>query len=171
MQLGVDVTCMHTNFGGCGCICFRDIATFKNGQISLSDHGLFGIIVHGGQKIEMAQNIYASKGGCETHANQFWWAWHLQFWRFCPFSLAFKNGQISLLDYYSGQKIELTQKIHASGVDVKCMHTNFDGCGFSGFEDNIWLKKLMQVGMNVKYMHTNFGGGGFSSFRDFEMHQ
>ena len=56
-------------------------------------------------------------------------------------------------------------------VDVKCMHTNFDGCGFSGFGDNIWLKKLMQVGMDVKYMHTNFGGDGFSSFRDFEMHQ
>ena len=40
MQVGIDVTCMHTNFGGCGFFGFRDIATFKNGQISLSEHGL-----------------------------------------------------------------------------------------------------------------------------------
>ena len=39
-QVGVDVKCMHTNFGGCGYFGFRDIATFKNGQISLSTHGL-----------------------------------------------------------------------------------------------------------------------------------
>ena len=40
MQIGIDVTCMQTNFGGRGLFGFRDIATFKNGQISLSDHGL-----------------------------------------------------------------------------------------------------------------------------------
>ena len=40
MQVGIDVTCMHSNFGGCGFFGFGDIATFKNGQISLSEHGL-----------------------------------------------------------------------------------------------------------------------------------
>ena len=40
MQVGVNVTCMHTDFGGCDLSGFRDIATFKNGQISLSTHGL-----------------------------------------------------------------------------------------------------------------------------------
>ena len=40
MQVGIDVTCMHTNFGECGLSGFGDIATFKNGQISLSTHGL-----------------------------------------------------------------------------------------------------------------------------------
>ena len=40
MQVGVDVKCMHINFGGCDLSGFGDIATFKNGQISLSDHGL-----------------------------------------------------------------------------------------------------------------------------------
>ena len=40
MQIGVDVTCMYTNFGGCSLSSFRDTATLKNGQISLSDHGL-----------------------------------------------------------------------------------------------------------------------------------
>ena len=40
MQVGADIKCMHTNFGGCGFSGFGDIAIFKNGQISLSDHGL-----------------------------------------------------------------------------------------------------------------------------------
>ena len=40
MQVGIDVTCMSTNFGGCGFFGFGDIATLKNGQIFLSDHGL-----------------------------------------------------------------------------------------------------------------------------------
>ena len=40
MLVGIDVTCMYTNFGGCGLSDFGDITTLKNGQISLSDHGL-----------------------------------------------------------------------------------------------------------------------------------
>ena len=40
MQVGIDIKCMHTSFGGHGLSGFRDIATFKNGQISLSGHGL-----------------------------------------------------------------------------------------------------------------------------------
>ena len=40
MQVDVDVTCMCTDFGGCGLSSFGDIATFKNSQISLSGHGL-----------------------------------------------------------------------------------------------------------------------------------
>ena len=40
MQVGVDVTCMYTDFGGQDFSGFGDTATFKNGQISLSNHGL-----------------------------------------------------------------------------------------------------------------------------------
>ena len=40
MQVGIDVKCMHINFGGRGLSGFGDITTFKNSQISLSDHGL-----------------------------------------------------------------------------------------------------------------------------------
>ena len=40
MQIGTDVKCMDTSFGGRGLLGFGDIATFKNSQISLSDHGL-----------------------------------------------------------------------------------------------------------------------------------
>ena len=40
MQVSVDVTYMYTNFGGRDLSSFGDIGTFKNGQISLSTHGL-----------------------------------------------------------------------------------------------------------------------------------
>ena len=40
VQLGLDVTCMYTNFGGCDLSGFGDTATLKNDQISLSTHGL-----------------------------------------------------------------------------------------------------------------------------------
>ena len=40
MQVGIDVTYMHTNFGGRSLSNFGDIATLKNSQISLSTHGL-----------------------------------------------------------------------------------------------------------------------------------
>ena len=53
LQVGIDVTCMYTNFGGRGFSDFGDIATFKNGQILHLDHG------H--QKIESAQKIYRSR--------------------------------------------------------------------------------------------------------------
>ena len=40
IQVGIDVACMYNNFGERGLSTFGDIATFKNGQISLSDNGL-----------------------------------------------------------------------------------------------------------------------------------
>ena len=41
MQVKIDELYMCTNFGGCGFSGFGDIATHKNGPISLSDHGLW----------------------------------------------------------------------------------------------------------------------------------
>ena len=41
MQVEIDVTCIYTNFGGRELSGFEDTATFKNGQISLSTHGLY----------------------------------------------------------------------------------------------------------------------------------
>ena len=40
MQVGIDVKCMYTNFGGRGLTGFGDKISFKIGQISLSTHGL-----------------------------------------------------------------------------------------------------------------------------------
>ena len=40
MQVGIDVTYIHTNFSGRDLSGFGVITTFKNGQFSLSTHGL-----------------------------------------------------------------------------------------------------------------------------------
>ena len=40
MQVEIDVKFMYTNFGRCDPSSFGDTATIKNGQISLSTHGL-----------------------------------------------------------------------------------------------------------------------------------
>ena len=60
MHVGIDVKCIHTNFGGRDLFSFGDIATFKNSQISLSDHGL---IVHGHHKISSIG--IGSKNSCK----------------------------------------------------------------------------------------------------------
>ena len=63
MQVEVDVKCMQTNFSVCGLFVFGDFApfsfAFKTVKISFRT---MGYIVHGGQKIEFAQKIYASRG-------------------------------------------------------------------------------------------------------------
>ena len=53
MQVGIDVKCMHTNFGGRSLSSFGDIATFKNGQISPSSKKF--------NRSESAQKIHASR--------------------------------------------------------------------------------------------------------------
>ena len=88
MQVGIDIKCMHTSFGGCGLSGFRDIATFKNGQISLSRHGLY--------------SPWSSK---------------------------------NLIDR------NRLKKIMQVGIDIKCMHTSFGGCGLSGFRDIATFQK------------------------------
>ena len=40
MHVSIDELCVYTNFGGRDLFGFGDIATLKNSQISLSDHGL-----------------------------------------------------------------------------------------------------------------------------------
>ena len=82
MQIGMDVTCMHTNFGGHDLSGFEDIATPKNGQFSLSDHGLY--------------SPWSSK---------------------------------NLIDR------NRLKKFMQIGMDVTCIHANFGGCDLSGFED------------------------------------
>ena len=111
--------------------------------------------------------------------------------------LPFKNGQISLrgMDYSpwsSKNSIDRNRlkKFMQVGIDVKFMHTDFDGCVFFGFGDMAtfqkWpnfpfgaysmviekfnrsesAQKFMQVGIDVKFMHIDFGGCGFFGFED-----
>ena len=49
MQVGIDVTCMHTNFGGCGLSGFGD-------KISL-----WSIVVEKFNRLESAQKIHACR--------------------------------------------------------------------------------------------------------------
>ena len=83
MHVGIDVTCMHTNFGGRDLSAFGDIGTFKNSQFSLSEH---------------------------------------------PWSS--KN----LIDQ------NWLKKFMHVGIDVKFIHTNFDGRALFGFGDIATLK-------------------------------
>ena len=68
MQVEVNVLCMHINFDGCRHSSFIDIATFKNGQISLSDHGL-SMVMKKFNHLELAKKIHASRGQCIVHAH------------------------------------------------------------------------------------------------------
>ena len=61
MQVSIDITCMYTNFGGRGPFGLGDTATLKNGQISLSDHGLQSMVFKKFNRSELDQKIYASK--------------------------------------------------------------------------------------------------------------
>ena len=60
MQVGVDVTYMQTNFGGRDLSGFGDIATFKNGQFSLSTHGL-SMVIKKFNCLELALKNHASR--------------------------------------------------------------------------------------------------------------
>ena len=57
MQVGIDVKCMHTNFGGRGLSGFGD-------KISL-----WSIKVEKFNRSESAQKIYASRDRCQVHAH------------------------------------------------------------------------------------------------------
>ena len=61
MQVGIDVTYMYINFGGHDLYGFGDTATFKNGQISLSDYGLLSMVIKKFNQSESDQKIHASR--------------------------------------------------------------------------------------------------------------
>ena len=65
MQVGIDVMCMHTDFGGRGLSVFGD-------KISL-----WSIKVEKFNLSKSAQKIHASRGQCHVHIHQFWWVWFL----------------------------------------------------------------------------------------------
>ena len=126
MQVGIDVKCMHTNFSGRGLLSFGDIATFKNGQISPSDNGLYLIDWNRPKKFMQVgidvKCMHTNFGGRGLSS-------------FGDIA-TFKNGQISpsdnglyLIDW------NRPKKFMQVGIDVKCMHTNFGGRGLSSFGD------------------------------------
>ena len=136
MQVGVDVTCMHTSFGGCDPFGFGDMATFQKWP-----NFPFG-----------AWTIYSpwsSKNSIDRNRlKEFMHVWidvtcmHTNFGGHRLSALGdigtFKNGQISLLE-------------HSPWSLKNLINRN-------------WLKKFMQVEIDVTCMHTSFGGRDPSSF-------
>ena len=172
MQVGIDVKCIYTSFGVRGLSGFGD-------KISL-----WSLKVEKFNRSELAQKIYASRGQCHVHIHKFWWAWSLRFWRYGYLSktakFPFRGMDYSPWSWKNSIDWNRLKKFMQVGFDVKCMHTNFGGCGLSGFGDKIslwslkvenlidrnWLKKFMQVGIDVMCMHTSFGWCDPSGFRD-----
>ena len=140
MQVCVDVTCMYINFGGRGLFSFGDTATLKNGQISLSNHGLY--IVHGRQKIEV--NRIGSKNSC----------------KYGLMSSACTPILVGV--------VSLVSEIPQPSKTTKFPFPTMDYSPWSSKNLIDWnrLKKFMQVWIDVKYMHTNFGGCGLFGFGD-----
>ena len=87
MQVGIDIKCMHTSFGGHGLSGFRDIATFKMAKFPFRG---------------MDYSPWSSK---------------------------------NLIDW------NRLKKIMQVGINIKCMHTSFGGCGLSGFRDIATFQK------------------------------
>ena len=171
MQVWIDVTCMHINFGGCGLFGFGDTATFKNGQISP------WTIVHGHQKIQLIG--IGSKNSCR---------YGLMSSVCTSILVGVTSPVLEILLLSKTVKFPFQnrpKKFMQVGIDVKFMHTNFGGRDLSSFGDIATFqkrpifpfgannlinrnrpKKFMQVRINVKFMHTNFGRRDLSSFGD-----
>ena len=129
MQVGVNVTCMHTNFGGCSFSNFGDIATFKNAKFPFPS-----MVIKKFNRSESAQKFHASRDSCHMHACQFWWVWLLRFRRYYYFQ---KRPNFLYSPWSSKNLIDRNRlkKFMQVGVNETCMYTNFGGCGFFTFGD------------------------------------
>ena len=144
MQVEVNVLNMHTNFDGCRHSGFGDIATFKNGQISLSDHGLY-IYSPWSSKNSIIWNRL--KKFLQVEVNVLYMHTNFDGCRHSGFGdiATFKNDQISLPDHglhvyspWSSKNLIIwnqLKKFMQVEVNVLSMHTNFDGCRHSSFGD------------------------------------
>ena len=158
MQVGMDVKCMHTNFGGCGLSGFGD-------KISL-----WSIKVEKFNRSESAQKIHASRGQCHMHVHQFWWACPLRFRKYGYLSKMAKFP-FQGMDYspWSSENLiyrNRLKKFMQVGMDVEYMHTNFGGCGLSGFGDMATFQKWQNFpfrAWTIVHGHQKFQSIGISS--------
>ena len=136
MQVGIDVMCMYTSFGGCGLSSFGDTATFQK-----QPNFPFGAWT----RSESAQKIHASRDRCHVHVHQFWWVWPLQFRRYNYLS---KTAKFPFrgMDYSPWSSNNLIhrnrlKKFMQVGVNVTCMYISIGGCGFFSFGDTATFQK------------------------------
>ena len=106
---------------------------------------LWSIKVEKFNRSESAQKIHATRGRCDMHTQQFWWALSLRFWRYgYPLKTAkfpFWGMDYSPWSWKDSIDRNRLKKFMQVGIDVKCMHTNFDGCGLSGFGNMATFQK------------------------------
>ena len=67
MQVGIDVKCIHTNFGGRGFSGFGDKINLWSIKVKKFNQ------LEKFNRLESAQKIHATRGQCHMHAHQFWW--------------------------------------------------------------------------------------------------
>ena len=134
MQVEIDVKCMHTNFGECGLSGFGDkisLWSIKVEKFNLSESAKK--IMQVGIDIKC---MHTSFGGCglsgfrdivtfQKRPNFPFRAWTI----YSPWSSKNLINRNRL------------KKIMQVGVNIKCMHTSFDGCGLSGFGDIATFQK------------------------------
>ena len=60
MQVGIDVTCMHTSFGGCDPSGFGDMATFQK-RLNFPFGAWKSMVMEKFNRSESAQKIHASR--------------------------------------------------------------------------------------------------------------
>ena len=139
MQVGTDVKCMHTNFSGHACPGFRDIATFKNSKISLSDHGLY--------------SPWSSKNLIDRN-------WLNEFMQV--------GIDVTCMHTNFGGCPFLVSEILLLSKTAKFPFLTMDYSPWSSKNsiDQNRLKKFMQVVIDVKYMRTNFSGRALPGFGD-----
>ena len=125
---------MHTNFGGRGLFGFGDTATFKNGQISLSNHGLY--IVHGHQKIQLIG--IGSKNSCK---------YGLMSSACTPIMVGVAPPVL---------EIQLPSKT----AKFPFLTMDYSPWSSKNLIDRNRLKKFLQVAIDVTCFYTNFGGRG-----------
>ena len=144
IQVCIDVTCMHTNFGGRRHSGFGDTATLKNGQISLSDHGLYSPwssknLIDRNQLKKFMQVgfdvtcMHTNFGGRRHSGSEI------------PLPSKTAKFPFRTMDYspWSSKNLIDRNRFKKFGqvcIDVTCMHTYFGGRRHSGFGDTATLK-------------------------------
>ena len=61
MQVGIDVTCMYTSFGGCGLTGFGGTTTFQKCPNFPFGAGLYSMVIEKFNQLESVQKIPASR--------------------------------------------------------------------------------------------------------------
>ena len=144
MQVGINIKCMHTSFGGCGLSGFRDIATFQKRPNFPFGAWTIVQVIEKFNRSESAQKNHASRINIKCMHTSFGGCNLSGFRDIATFQKRpnFPFGAWTIVQVIEKfNRSESAQKNHASRINIKCMHTSFGGCNLSGFRDIATLQK------------------------------